>query len=94
MTMRKFSRYPGCQVENQAIRKCCSACYASLSKSTKTETFKDRLDNEWGQGVWKKRNPARVVSSAQVALQTVEKDNEEEDHSVPSLDPTSFSRTV
>ncbi|KAA0721429.1 hypothetical protein E1301_Tti021342 [Triplophysa tibetana] len=65
MTMRKFSRYPGCQVE--AIRKCCSACYASLSKSKKTEAFKDRLDNEWGQGVWKNRNPARDVSSAQVA---------------------------
>ncbi|KAA0721608.1 hypothetical protein E1301_Tti024036 [Triplophysa tibetana] len=48
MTMRKFSRYPGCQVE--AIRKCCSACYASLSKSKKTEAFKDRLDNEWGRG--------------------------------------------
>ncbi|XP_057200410.1 uncharacterized protein LOC130560562 isoform X2 [Triplophysa rosa] len=69
MTKRKFRRCPACQVENQAIRKCCSSCYASLSKSKKMEALKDRLDNEWGQGVWKNWNAARVVSSAQIAVQ-------------------------
>lgn len=68
MTKRKFRRCPACQTENQAIRKCCSTCYASLSKSKKMEALKDRLDNKWGQGVWKNRNAARVVSSAQVAV--------------------------
>ncbi|XP_048035917.1 uncharacterized protein LOC125261382 [Megalobrama amblycephala] len=69
MTKPKFRCCPACQVENQAIRKFCIACYASLSKSKKIEALKDRLDNEWGQGVWKNRNAARVVSSAQVAVQ-------------------------
>ncbi|ROL41961.1 hypothetical protein DPX16_23554 [Anabarilius grahami] len=67
MTKPKFRCCPACQVENQAIRKFCITCYASLSKSKKIEALKDRLDNEWGQGVWKNRNAARVVSSAQVA---------------------------
>ncbi|XP_046700896.1 mediator of RNA polymerase II transcription subunit 15-like [Silurus meridionalis] len=69
MTKRKFRPCPACQVKNQAIRKCCSACYTNLRKTKKMEGLKDRLDNAWGQGVWKNRNASRVVSSAQVAVQ-------------------------
>ncbi|KAF7707213.1 mediator of RNA polymerase II transcription subunit 15-like [Silurus meridionalis] len=69
MTKRKFRPCPACQVKNQAIRKCCSACYTNLCKTKKMEGLKDRLDNAWGQGVWKNRNASRVVSSAQVAVQ-------------------------
>nr|XP_055069185.1 uncharacterized protein LOC129450439 isoform X3 [Misgurnus anguillicaudatus] len=69
MTKPKFRPCPACQVENQAIRKCCSACYTNLRKTKKMEGLKDRLNNAWGQGVWKNRNASRVVSSAQVAVQ-------------------------
>ena len=68
MTKRKFRPCPACQVMNQANRKCCSACYVSLTKSKRMEGLKDRLNDEWADGVRQNRNAARVVSSAQIAV--------------------------
>ncbi|XP_026059677.1 uncharacterized protein LOC113044180 isoform X2 [Carassius auratus] len=67
MTKPKFRPCPSCQVRQQANRKTCSACFATLPSKRLLKTAK--INDDWGQRVIKNKNASRVVASAQIAVQ-------------------------
>ncbi|ROJ57639.1 hypothetical protein DPX16_23838 [Anabarilius grahami] len=67
MTKPKFRPCPSCQVRQQANRKTCSACFATLPSKRFLKTSK--MNDDWGQRVIKNKNASRVVASAQIAVQ-------------------------
>ncbi|XP_058628356.1 uncharacterized protein LOC131538500 [Onychostoma macrolepis] len=67
MTKPKFRPCPSCQVHQQANRKTCSVCFATLPSKRKLQTAHINVD--WGQRVIKNKNASRVVASAQIAVQ-------------------------
>lgn len=66
MTKPKFRPCPSCQVRQQANRKTCSACFATLPSKRLLKTAK--INDDWGQRVIKNKNASRVVASAQIAV--------------------------
>ncbi|XP_016100422.1 uncharacterized protein [Sinocyclocheilus grahami] len=67
MTKPKFRPCPSCQVRQQANRKTCSACFATLPSKRLLKTAK--INDDWGQRVIKNKNASRVVAFAQIAVQ-------------------------
>ncbi|XP_062858541.1 mucin-2-like [Trichomycterus rosablanca] len=73
MTRPKFRPCPNCQWLNQANRKTCQSCYDSLSLKKKLREKEDFFkDGQWGQGILKNRNAARVVDSARIMVRKLE----------------------
>lgn len=66
MTKPKFRPCPICQVHQQANRKTCSACFATLPSKRLLKT--EKINDDWGQRVIKNKNASRVVASAQIAV--------------------------
>ncbi|ROL41285.1 hypothetical protein DPX16_2912 [Anabarilius grahami] len=67
MTKPKLRPCPSCEVRQQANRKTCSACFATLPSKRFLKTAK--MNDDWGQRVIKNKNASRVVASAQIAVQ-------------------------
>jgi len=68
MTRPKFRPCPSCQTPNQANRKTCNVCFASLSTKKKIQEKVVSLDSQWGESVLKSRNAGRIIDSARIAV--------------------------